>query len=175
LQEYEVVQAPGGGHALALTLQRAIGWLSRRDLSTRGVGAGPDLATPEAQVTPAFETPWRFALGPAQDAALDETQRATQGAAEWLQSTLQWRQPLLSLPGHAPGAWRAPLNLPPGGWVPSCVRPLPGGGLELRAWNPSPHPLPADLPGWTRVDGSGAPLPQGPVAAHGIASWRKTP
>ena len=45
--EYRVVA--DDGDELAITLLRSVGWLSRRDFSTRGNGAGPDLPTPEAQ------------------------------------------------------------------------------------------------------------------------------
>lgn len=48
LPEYEV--RPDAGNAvIAVTLLRCVGWLSRFDLMTRPVGAGPDLPTPEAQ------------------------------------------------------------------------------------------------------------------------------
>jgi alpha-mannosidase len=49
LPEHEVV-AEGGSAALALTLLRAVGWLSRDDLALRLGHAGPPLPTPEAQV-----------------------------------------------------------------------------------------------------------------------------
>jgi alpha-mannosidase len=49
LPEHEVV-AEAGTAALALTLVRAVGWLSRDDLALRLGHAGPPLPTPEAQV-----------------------------------------------------------------------------------------------------------------------------
>lgn len=48
LYEYRAVRE-GGNTALKLTLLRAVGWLSRNDLSTRRGHAGPHLATPDAQ------------------------------------------------------------------------------------------------------------------------------
>ena len=48
LHEYEVL--PGAPQELALTLLRAVGWLSRDDLTTRTGHAGPALETPGAQV-----------------------------------------------------------------------------------------------------------------------------
>jgi alpha-mannosidase len=48
LHEYEVI--PGGSPELALTLLRAVGWLSRDDLRTRTGHAGPPMETPGAQV-----------------------------------------------------------------------------------------------------------------------------
>jgi alpha-mannosidase len=48
LYEYEAIRE-GKGTALILTLLRAVGWLSRNDLSTRPNHAGPAFPTPEAQ------------------------------------------------------------------------------------------------------------------------------
>lgn len=48
LHEYEVL--PGNPQQVALTLLRAVGWLSRDDLTTRTGHAGPGLETPGAQV-----------------------------------------------------------------------------------------------------------------------------
>jgi alpha-mannosidase len=48
LHEYEVL--PGPPQDLALTLLRSVGWLSRDDLATRAGHAGPEMATPGAQV-----------------------------------------------------------------------------------------------------------------------------
>lgn len=48
LHEYEAIKQRGGT-VLAVTLLRAVGWLSRSDLSTRPGNAGPHVLTPEAQ------------------------------------------------------------------------------------------------------------------------------
>ncbi|MDQ6711358.1 MAG: hypothetical protein M3Z11_12505 [Candidatus Dormibacteraeota bacterium] len=48
LHEYEAIPGPPG--ALALTLLRAVGWLSRDDLRYRTGHAGPPMETPGAQV-----------------------------------------------------------------------------------------------------------------------------
>jgi len=48
LYEYEA-RREGKATALALTLMRAVGWLSRNDLATRSTHAGPAFPTPEAQ------------------------------------------------------------------------------------------------------------------------------
>lgn len=48
LQEYEV-STIDGEDMLELTILRAVGWLSRRDLRTRGNGAGPGFEVPGAQ------------------------------------------------------------------------------------------------------------------------------
>ena len=46
LREYSV---PADGGAIALTLLRSVGWLSREDLTERRVAAGPQVETPSAQ------------------------------------------------------------------------------------------------------------------------------
>ncbi len=48
LPEY-VAASSGDGTTLGLTLLRCVGWLSRDDLPTRRGGAGPTMATPDAQ------------------------------------------------------------------------------------------------------------------------------
>lgn len=48
LHEYEVI--PGADSELALTVLRAVGWLSRDDLANRTGHAGPPLETPAAQL-----------------------------------------------------------------------------------------------------------------------------
>lgn len=49
LPEYEVVPN-AGGVAIALTLLRCVGWLSRSDLASRRGAAGPEVETPGAQM-----------------------------------------------------------------------------------------------------------------------------
>jgi mannosylglycerate hydrolase len=58
LTEYEVTPE----RAIALTLVRAVGWLSRSDLATRAGACGPMLATPDAQCR--RELVWEYALVP---------------------------------------------------------------------------------------------------------------
>jgi len=50
---------PHGAPELAVTLIRAVGWMSRFDLANRTAGAGPQLATPGAQC----QGPHTFDLG----------------------------------------------------------------------------------------------------------------
>lgn len=72
--------------ALAVTFLRAVGWLSRDDLRTRGGGAGPRMQTPEAQC-----------LGPASYAYALNLAAPTRPAA--LQAVNNWRHPLLVVQG----------------------------------------------------------------------------
>lgn len=155
LQEFEIVEMPDGSHGLALTLVRAVGWLSRRDLVTRGAGAGPDLETPEAQNNFLGKTPFAFALDPSlsPDAIL--------------QASLRRRRPLMVVTGHAPAAWREPFTLPHPQLIPSSLRRV-GSEIELRVWNALDQALPCPMPGWTRVGGDGDT-----VAPHQIATYRR--
>lgn len=61
LPEYEAVPGPRGV-AVAVTLLRCVGWLSRDDLATRPGHAGPALETPEAQLV--GEHRFRYAVAP---------------------------------------------------------------------------------------------------------------
>ncbi len=62
LMEYEVLPAGADTAAIALTVLRAVGWLSREDLATRRGNAGPSLETPGAQCLGTHE--FRFAFVP---------------------------------------------------------------------------------------------------------------
>jgi alpha-mannosidase len=60
--EVEAVPEPDGSASLALTLLRAVGWLSRGDLALRPGHAGPALETPGAQVQGAHRVELAFWL-----------------------------------------------------------------------------------------------------------------
>ncbi len=62
--EVEAVPERDGTTSLALTLLRAVGWLSRDDLSLRPSPAGPPLATPGAQVPGTHEMAFALRLHP---------------------------------------------------------------------------------------------------------------
>ncbi|MCM3601707.1 hypothetical protein M3175_13260 [Robertmurraya korlensis] len=62
LQEYEVDHFQGKD-TIFLTMIRGVGWLSRRDLRTRGNGAGPGFETPGAQCLGKYEFEYGLVLG----------------------------------------------------------------------------------------------------------------
>ncbi|MEI6027978.1 MAG: hypothetical protein WCT47_14950 [Betaproteobacteria bacterium] len=158
LHEHEIVSAPATSagqegatteRALGLTLVRSVGWLSRRDLRTRGVGAGPDLATPEAQC-----------LGP----SVAELQLLAGAAARTQQLpalATHFRRPLLLLRGQGE-AWAPTVDLGQSEAVTSSVRRDVDGRLELRLWNPGSVPVPLDLEltQWEAVQADGQPDPR---------------
>lgn len=161
LQEFEIVE-DAGEHFVGLTLVRSVGWMSRRDLVTRGVGAGPDMATPDAQCLGEEVFTLRFALGGEETDAL--------ALAEGL------RRAPFALPGVA-DAWHSPATLAHDPVQVSAVRAV-GDTLEVRLWNPTDAPQPLTVPaaeGWRRVraDGSDEPGDLTHIAPRAILSVRR--
>jgi len=127
LLEYEVVD---DGRAVALTLLRATGWLSRVEPALRPNPAGPPLPTPGAQLPRTLAFDW--ALLPHRG---DWTTADLHAAADEF---------LVALP-VAPTAGTGPLppagaHLEVTGAVVSAVVPDPAGTV-LRVFNPLPHPV----------------------------------
>lgn len=124
----------GGRPVLALTLLRCIGWLGRRDLTTRRLGAGPDLPTPDAQL------PGRHRFTGVLRVGDDDVSLAA--AADRVRGGLRARQ-VASRPdaASAPGPFRldGPLLL-------SAVRPSHDGrDVVVRVVNPTPSPATGTL------------------------------
>jgi hypothetical protein len=111
---------------LAITCLRAVGWLSRDDLQTRGGGAGPRFQTPDAQCPGRHS--FRYALIPVQNPQLD----ALRGAWALLAPPRGWC-------GEGPGM-EGPLVT----WddqrivISACKRSENGNAVVLRAYNPWP-------------------------------------
>jgi mannosylglycerate hydrolase len=171
LNEFELMRH-GSGHALGLTLLRCVGWLSRRDLRTRGLGAGPDLPTPGAQCPGEHLCRFMLAAHAGQAAEADAPRRAALQAASAL------RRPPRLLRGHAaklPGAFtigNAALMM-------SSLRRLPDGRTELRLFNPGPRAEPYQTPAgqWQAVHADGRVIegPLVPVPAQGVLTLRGWP
>ncbi len=164
MHECEVVEHHGAHH-LALTLIRSVGWLSRRDLRTRGVGAGPDIATPEAQCLGEEVFHFRFGTGSA-DQALPQARRL--------------RRPALLLQGHR-DAWPQGVDIGNAVVQVSALRRVAtdtgdaGSTLEIRVWNPTDavQTLALDHAQWQAARADAVPVPSplaGPiqVAPHAI-------
>lgn len=120
MQEYEMLEIDGR-QLLGVTLIRSVGWMSRRDLVTRGVGAGPDMETPDAQCpgTEVFE--FQIAIG--------------SPAVHPLAAAQRFRRPLVCLRG-ATSRWAGGVDIDNQTLQISAVRRV-GDSLELRLWNPT--------------------------------------
>ena len=141
LPEYEIVTTESGHSAVALTLLRCVGWLSRSDLSTRRNHAGPALPTPQAQLRGRHT--FHYALMPHR--------------GDWLQAGAQaqahaFNHPLSGLTGSSIQSANGGATLPP---TASFLEILPrvvalstikpsedGQALIVRLWNPASRDIP---------------------------------
>ena len=125
LQEAELIRA-GDEDRLGVTLIRSVGWLSRRDLKTRGLGAGPDLVTPEAQCLRPHQFRFAFSLRQPQPVSL-------------LNRADSWRKPISALRGFASRPIPQLQMSAPSLQLSSLRRVMREGvsALELRVWNPT--------------------------------------
>jgi alpha-mannosidase len=120
VMEYEVVD----GRALAITLLRCTGTISKGGFPTRNWPAGPDIATPEAQMIGRTE----FALGLMAPATREDL----------LDAWERFAMPLIEAPAAGGGELPASgtlLDLSPGRARLSNVRRVVGA-VEVRLWNP---------------------------------------
>jgi alpha-mannosidase len=128
--EYEVIPDPP---ELAITLLRSVGTISQPQLATRGWAAGPDIATPEAQMMGESYFSLSFLRGV---------------RPEELPSRWEDLQPLAAS-GKAPGGGDLPDTgslLEVEGAELSSVRKV-DGTVEVRIWNPSNEPREARVAG----------------------------
>ncbi len=127
MQEYEMQQSPQGGEqgtTFMVTMIRSIGWMSRRDLITRGVGAGPDMETPEAQCLGENTFDFEIGLVPLEAHA----------ATFALNRAQYLRRPVVRLRGYA-DSWQPALQISNEALQVSSLRRV-GDFIELRVWNP---------------------------------------
>ncbi len=152
LTEYELTDAPGTRGApgaparreLAITLLRSIGLISRNDNPYRHDPAGPEMATPNAQM----RGRWRigFALYP---------HLGSWDSGGVVAAAERYRHDLVSWPGSAApdaswppaGADEPTLALEGDGVVLSSLRRRAGGWIEARIVNLAPEPRAATLRG----------------------------
>jgi hypothetical protein len=129
--EYEIVH----GRQIAVTLQRAVGTISRQSIATRPWPAGPDVPTPDAQMLGDTE----FLLGVMPSARRQDL------LAAWERFAL----PIVEREAAGGGslADRGSLLEVEGAEL-SSVRRL-DGRVEVRVWNPSTEPARARMAGET--------------------------
>ena len=138
LPEYEHVQSSTGS-ALALTLLRAVGWLSRDDLDCRPGHAGPARATPGAQCLGPVTA--EYSLIPFGDAfTLDRAAQASYAFVAPLRSVTA--EPSN---GMLPAASQF-ISLAPDELVLTAVKPAESGtGIIMRFYNSSDHVVSGQL------------------------------
>ena len=131
LREYSVLH---DGATIAITLLRAVGFLSRGDLPERKGHAGPELATPSAQCI--GSRAYRYAVIP-----LDEATDVTHAG----RSVHEWLSPPLVVLGD--GRARSFVSFTDGATplVLSALRAGPDGGLVVRVANPEREEVSASL------------------------------
>jgi mannosylglycerate hydrolase len=168
MQEYEMI-ASDNARYLGVTLIRSVGWMSRRDLLTRGVGAGPDMATPDAQCL--GEEKFEFQIGFAATDAM--------AALETLQHASRFRKPPVLLRGHS-DKWRAEILLDNVHLQLSSLRRIKSemvDEIEMRLWNPhnTPQKFSLNSTAWRRVmaNGETCDAPANIAAAHEIVTLRR--
>jgi alpha-mannosidase len=129
--EVEAVGEADGTTSLAVTLLRAVGWLSRDDLALRPVHAGPAIATPGAQVPGRHRAELCFRLH-----AAGEPARALEAQ--------RFASPALLFAG---GSGAGPLGdgarlleVDDPEVVVSAVEPRRAQGAAIRLYNASPRP-----------------------------------
>ncbi len=132
LREYGVLH---DGGTIAITLLRAVGWLSRDDLPERRGHAGPATETPSAQCLGTVVA--RYCLVPL-GAGETRLPRAVRAIREWLSPP--WIQP-------GDGVTRSFLSIaePDTPLALTALRSGPGGSLVVRLANPTRSPASATL------------------------------
>jgi alpha-mannosidase len=139
LGEHEVVREGDGAETrLALTLLRAVGWLSRGDLSVIDHAAGPMVPTPGAQESGLHRFEYALYLHPGNWEEGDVLSHARRFAAPAIAVVPKGKS-------QAPGA-RPLCELAPASVVLSAAHPaLDGNGVVARVLNAAPRPVDAVL------------------------------
>ena len=137
LAEVEAVREGQGDTSLAVTLLRAVGWLSRGDLCLRPGDAGPPLPTPGAQVPGPLRAELSLRVHPV-------------GDPERIPAAHRFAYPPIAFPGGGlaggPLGDRASLvSVSEGAVVLSAIEPRPAGGALLRGYNASDQACHAEV------------------------------
>jgi len=178
--EVEALHEAGAGTSLALTLVRAVGWLSRPDLASRSLPAGPVFETPGAQV-PGLH---RAALSLRFHAAVEAD--ATAAAHRFAYPPLAFVHGEPGAPSDAVRDGARALEVDDPALHVSALLPRCDGGAELRIVNLSsasqraritlfgdPSPVAVDLLGRPSAEPAGAdPGSVADAAARTFRPWQ---
>ena len=163
LPEYEALAgANGQTNAIALTLLRCVGWLSRDDLTTRPGHAGPALPVEDAQCLGEHHFEYGLWVG-------------ERSAAEWLRESSNWRRPFAFGEAGAPNG--SLLDVGGEGFADGALKGAQDGdGVVLRVFagpDGAAVTLPQDLlPDPCRLDESPAGEVGPSLRPSEIRSWR---
>ncbi|HEV2238341.1 MAG TPA: glycoside hydrolase family 38 C-terminal domain-containing protein, partial [Ktedonobacterales bacterium] len=142
LPEYEVLpEAAPGGAAVALTLLRAVEWLSRGDLTTRRGHAGPAILTPGGQCL--GDHTFAYALLP-HAGAWDAAGMPVAQAAEDFEADLRAEATGIHA-GPLPLRWSGVTLAPAELTLSALKRAEREDALVLRAYNPTTRPISATV------------------------------
>ncbi|WP_164478176.1 hypothetical protein [Microbacterium sp. ABRD28] len=159
----EVQGIAGGDRApaeVAVTVLRSVGWLSRFDLRTRTTGAGPELATPEAQLLRPITARVAFVLGAAATDAYALAERADARRVGVV--ALQVR-----VGPEAPSVLASPLSV--SGALVTAFKPAEDGrGAILRLSNPTDTHRHATLHAAVDVDVSAVRMDETALAGASV-------
>lgn len=137
LPEFQAFTSEGGG-TLAVTVLRAVGWLSRFDLRTRTTGAGPMMEVPDAQCHGPLTAHLAVVLGEAAEPASPELIRQA------AQHRVPFRAYQLRSGADVPAIRSADSSsVRVTGALVSCFKPADqdGGKTVLRVYNPTGGPV----------------------------------
>ena len=138
--EYELTD---GGTELAITVLRATGWLSRASNPGRLDPAGPELATPGAQL----RGPWRMTFGILVHAGGWEAGGVAEAAERYANGFLADAGTALDATWPPGDAGHEALALEGGNVALASLRRRPDGWVEARVVNLAPRPASATLRG----------------------------
>ncbi len=166
LPEYEVIQDNEGRQAIAVTLLRCVGWLSRGDLTTRSGHAGPMLETPEGQCLGHAEFDYALVMHSgdweAEEALVLREAQAFNTPVRAM-ATGQHEGTLPSLTSL--------IEVEPRSLVVSAIK-RSGEGMVARIYNPLPHAVEASLrPGFACEKAFAANLLEEPQRQLFLNAW----
>lgn len=166
LPEAEVIRMSDGTWSLAITLLRAVGWLSRDDLRTRGGGAGPHFQTPDAQCQ--GPQAFRYAFAPYRDHWTAAQPHAHMAVSPVRTQGFGGEQAVLAGDRSLPAPW---FCLADERLVVTAVKRAEGGkGLIVRLFNPTERAIETTLEVGLPHEGIAlATMAEDPVRELGVA------
>lgn len=163
LAEAEALPETDETSCLAVTLLRAVGWLSRGDLALRPAHAGPPIETPGAQVPGPHRAELSLRWHP-----VDAEGRSAE-AHRFAYPPLAWQASPCGDGALRDGARLLEVDDP--AVVVSAIEPLAGGGCLVRLYNASDRARSVRL----RWNGRGGPLREVDLAGRGSAGCASDP